>query len=145
MFGLTDIPFAYRLGALALAAASLFAYGRHLGVGAERARWEFKQAKEQAGIAAELIAATQAAARSARTILDHLAVARLYVGQNQVRTQFITREITRVVDSTPSLAVPLPAVVRELRAEQAAQSAALADLARRGAEERHRAVQPAGR
>lgn len=150
MFSL--IPLWVRVvGAVAIA-VGLFASGYARGVRGERATWELAAAKEQAkraeeqvGIAKELMAWGQANARTALAIADGINAARQLIGENQVRTRYITREITRVVDATPSLAVPLPDRVRELRAEQAAQSAAVADVARRRAEERHRAVSGAGR
>ena len=143
--GLGALSLPWRIGIAAGIALAVFLAGLTKGMQYERGKWETAKAKEQAGIAAELIAWGQVNARSALAIADGIAAARQFVSANEVRTRYITREITRVVDATPSLAVPLPAAVRELRAEQAAQSAAIADVARRRAGERHRAVSGAGR
>lgn len=143
MFGL--IPLWARIAIIAGAAAALFVTGYSRGASHERAKWEAAQAKEQAGIAAEIIEAGRRAASSARNIADLLSIARQYASANEVRTRYVVKEVTRVVDATPSLAVPLPDRLRELRDEQAAQSAAIADRARRSAGERPSAVPTADR
>lgn len=146
MLGLLQlIPLWARLAIIAGAAAALFASGYSHGASQELAKWEAAKAKEKASIATEVIAWGQANARTALAIADGINAARQFVGENQVRTRYITREITRVVDATPDLAVPLPDRVRELRDEQAAQSAAIADRARRGAAGRPAAVPSADR
>lgn len=143
--GLGALSLPWRIGIAAGVALAVFLGGFTKGMQYERGKWETARAEEQASIAAEVIAWGQANARTALAIADGIAAARQFVGENQVRTRYITREITRVVDASPSLAVPLPDRVRELRAEQAAQSAAIADRARNGAAQRHRAVPAADR
>jgi hypothetical protein len=141
--GMLSLP--WRIGIAAGIALTVFLAGLTKGMQYERGKWETAKAKEQASIARELIAWGKANARSALAIADGIAAARQFVSANEVRTRYITREITRVVDASPSLAVPLPAAVRELRAEQAAQSAAIADAARGGQRVRPEAVPAADR
>jgi hypothetical protein len=141
--GMLSLP--WRIGIAAGIALAIFLGGFTRGAKYANGKWETARAKEQASIAAEAIAWGKANARTALAIADGINAARQFAGMNQVRTRYITREITRVVDATPSLAVPLPDRVRELRAEQAAQSAAIADRARNGAAQRHRAVPAADR
>lgn len=146
MFGLLSvIPLWARLVGVVAIAGGLFAGGYTRGAKSEREAWQKAQVREQAGIAAEVIALTQAAARSALAIADQLAIARQYIGTNEVRTRYIVKEVARAIDAAPTLAVPLPGPVRELRAEQAAQSAAIADRARRGAGQRPDPVPAADR
>lgn len=134
-----------RYAAAALLVAVLLGGIYRAGVTHERERWEAKEAKRDAGIAAEWVKAGQDAAASARTIYDHLSIARQYAGATVATAPHVIREVRYEIRNAPALLVPVPPGVRRVRDDAVAQSAAIADRARRSAGERPGAVQATGR
>jgi len=107
--------------AFALACAQRYVYEAGYDRGAEHVQvlfdqWKADQAKANAKALAQEIAA---AALTAKTIAGILAGAADRIAEAKAKTQIITREVIRVVESHPELRrCPIPDDLRRLRLEQ---------------------------